>query len=544
MTQQELENKVVRGVVRAVEGGGALVEIAPDLRSLVPLNEFTSGAGVKPGDEVDVLVEELESGREPVLSKIKADQLRKWDAVVAAHAEGRVVEGVVVAPTKGGFSVDIGVRAFLPLKQAEAGGPGTASAIVGEKLQFQILKLEEDEAKVTVGRRALVGQERAARKAETLSRLKEGAVLPGRVKSVTDFGAFVDLGGIDGLVHVTELGWRRVGHPREAVTVGDEVTVKVLKLDPSADRVALSIKQAQPDPWADVGARFAPGARVKGQVTSLTDYGAFIAVEAGVEGLLHVSEMSWTKRVTHPSKVLAVGQEVEAQVLEVDPQARRLRLGTRQLTTNPWATLEQRFPIGTVIRGKIRSLTDFGVFVAVEDGIDGLVHVSDLSWTERIKDPSERYAKGQDLEVVVLDVDAENERLALGVKQLRPDPWSELATTHPIGTVFTGKVARLADFGAFVEVQPGIEGLVHISQLRDERVENIRDVVKEGDALTVKVIDLDPSARKVSLSVRAARQDAVTPGEEYDYRQTMRDLEKQGRASFADVLAGKVKRDS
>ena len=535
MTDRPFENTVVRGTVRSLSGDFAVIDLANDVSGRVPIAEFGKPPAVAVGDGVDVLVEVQDEGKEAQLSKEKADVLRKWDAVAKSHAAGELVEGTVVAPVKGGFSVDLGgVRGFLPGRHADLRIVKNPDDLVGEKLQFKILSLDDEEGGVKLSRRALLEKELRAQKSETLGKLKEGAVLTGRVKTVTDYGAFVDLGGLDGLLHVTEMSWGRVGHPREVVKVGDEVQVTVLKYDAATERIALGMKQAQPDPWADAESRLKPGTQVSGKVTSLTDYGAFVAVEPGVEGLVHISEMSWTKRVTHPSKVLNAGEQISAVVLEVDAKARRLRLGMRQLAPNPWSQLEEQYPIGSVIRGRVRNVTDFGVFVGVQEGIDGLVHVSDLSWTQRIKHAGELYKKGDEIEAVVLDVDVPNERFSLGIKQLRPDPWNELPSTHPIGSVTKGKVTRVVDFGAFVEIEPGIEGLVHVSQLRDERVENPREVVKEGDEVTVKVIDMDPDARKVALSMKAAQH------EDFDYRETMRSLERQGRASFGDVLAGKL----
>ena len=561
MTDRAFENTVVRGTVRAIEGsaeaGFALVEIAPSVTGRVALAEFGKPPVVAVGDEISVLA--FDDGDVAVLSKEKADILAKWDRVAKVHEAGGLLEGTVVAPIKGGFSVDIGLRAFLPGRHAELKAARDPDDLVGQTLQFSILKLDDEEGRVVLSRRVLLEKEReeqkveratqkkerAAQKQETLGKLKEGEILTGKVKTVTDYGAFIDLGGVDGLVHVTEMSWARVAHPREVVKVGDEVRVMVLRYDPATERIGLGLKQTQPDPWKDAAEKLSPGTQVSGKVTSLTDYGAFVSLAPGVEGLLHVSEMAWT-RIAHPSKMMAVGDTITAVVLDVDLKTKRVRLGMRQLAENPWSQLEGLYPIGSVIRGKVRSVTDFGVFIAVQEGIDGLVHVSDLSWTQRVKHPGELYKKGIEVEAVVLDIDVPNERFSLGIKQLKPDPWSELLANHPIGSVTKGKVIRVVDFGAFVEIEPGIEGLVHVSQMRDERVENPRDVVKEGDEIQVKVIDMDPDARKVALSMRAAAEGSTAAsggggGEgEYDYRETMKQTEQQGRVSFGDVLAGKL----
>ena len=559
MTNTLVENTVVRGTVRALTDEEAVIELGPELSGRVPLTEFGKPPSVSVGDQVEVLLEVLDAGKEPVLSKEKADQLRKWDLLVKAHATGELIEGTIIAAVKGGFSVDIGLQGFLPGKHADLKIVREPESLIGEKLQFKVHKLEDDQGRVVLSRREMLEKERAARneereaqkkereaqKKEVLARVKEGAVLSGTVKTVTDYGAFVDLGGVDGLLHVTEMSWSRVGHPREVLAPGDELQVMVLKYDPATGRIGLGLKQTQPDPWGSAEAKFPVGAKLSGKVMSLTDYGAFVAIGPGVEGLIHVSEMSWA-RVSSPAQLLAVGEEVSAVVLELDAKAKRIRLSMRQLAPNPWTQLEEQYPIGSVIRVKVRSLTDFGVFVGVQQGIDGLIHVSDLSWTQRIKHPGELYKKGDDIEAVVLDIDAANERFSLGVKQLQADPWSELAAKHPIGSVTKGKVTRLVDFGAFVEIEPGIEGLVHISQLRDQRVEHPRDVLKEGEEVSVKVIDLDADARKVALSVKAAQHGDAEAGQarqgEYDYRETMRNLERQGNASFGDLLGGKLGR--
>ena len=471
MTDRVLENTVVRGTVRALTDGFAVIEVEAGVAGRVPLAEFGKPPAVSEGDPVEVLVELLTEGKDAVLtavlSKEKADQLRKWDVVAKAHAAGELVEGTVVARITGGFSVDIGLRAFLPVKHADVNPVKNPDGLLGQKLQFRILKLEEEDARVVLSRRLLVAAEREAQKSETLSRLKEGVILEGTVKSLTDYGAFVDLGGIEGLLHITEMSWSRIGHPRELLTVGDALEVMVLKYDPATGRVGLGLKQTRP---------------------------------------------------------------------EGEAQAKARRPGLRPLAPNPWSQVEELYPIGSVIRGKVRSVTDFGVFVGVQEGVDGLVHVSELSWTQRIKHPGELYKKGDTVEAMVLDIDVPNERFSLGIRQLKPDPWTELLTTHPIGSVCKGKVTRVVDFGCFVEIEPGIEGLVHVSQLRDERIENPRDVVKPGDEVTVRVIDIESDARKVALSMKAAQD------EEFDYRETMRNLEKEGRASFADVLAGKLPR--
>jgi len=533
------ENEIVRGTVVQLTKDYAVVDIGYKSEGQVPIQEFGLADGkpnVKVGDAVEVLLESRENDTGMVvLSKEKADKMRIWDEISAACERDELVEGTIVGRVKGGLSVDIGVKAFLPGSQVDLRPIRNLDKLIGEKFKFKVIKFNKKRGNIVLSRRVLLEKERETLKKDTLQKLKEGAVLTGIVKNLTDYGAFIDLGGIDGLLHITDMSWGRVGHPSEMLNVGDELRVIVLKFDPATERVSLGLKQIQEDPWAHAAEKYPPGTRVSGKVVSLTDYGAFIEMEPGVEGLVHISEMSWTKRVKHPSKVMAIGDQVNAVVLDVDAKAKRISLGMKQIEPNPWTLLEEQYPIGSVIRGQVRNVTDFGIFVGVQEGIDGLVHVSDISWTQRIKHPGDLYKKGDEVEAVVLNIDVENERFSLGIKQLHPDPWTELPTKYPIGSRVKGKVTKVADFGAFVEIEPGIEGLVHVSELRDERVENPRDVVKEGDELDVKVIDMDPHERKVALSVKAALHE----GE--DYREYMRN-QQGGRASLGDVFGEKLGR--
>jgi small subunit ribosomal protein S1 len=534
------ENEIVKGTVVQVTKDYAVVDIGYKSEGQVPIQEFGLLEGkpnVKAGDKVDVLLESRENDTGMVvLSKEKADKMRIWDEISAACERDELVEGTIVGRVKGGLSVDIGVKAFLPGSQVDLRPIRNLDKLIGEKYKFKVIKFNKKRGNIVLSRRVLLEKEREELKKDTLQRLKEGAVLTGIVKNLTDYGAFIDLGGIDGLLHITDMSWGRVGHPSEMINVGDELKVIVLKFDPATERVSLGLKQIQEDPWAHAANKYPPGTRVQGKVVSLTDYGAFIEMEPGVEGLVHISEMSWTKRVKHPSKVMAIGDQVAAVVLDVDAKAKRISLGMKQIEPNPWTLLEEQYPIGSVIRGQVRNVTDFGIFVGVQEGIDGLVHVSDISWTQRIKHPGDLFKKGDEVEAVVLNIDVENERFSLGIKQLHPDPWTELPNKYPIGSRVKGKVTKVADFGAFVEIEPGIEGLVHVSELRDERVENPRDVVKEGDELDVKVIDMDPHERKVALSVKAALHE----GE--DYREYMRSQQTSSRSSFGDVFGEKLGR--
>jgi small subunit ribosomal protein S1 len=513
------EGEIIKGTVVAVYKDYVVVDIGYKSEGQVALNEFQTAQGqiaVKEGDPVEVLVEKSENDMGMVeLSKEKADKMRIWDEISAACERDELVEGVVIGRVKGGLAVDIGVKAFLPGSQVDLRPIRNLDKLIGERFKFKVIKFNKKRGNIVLSRRALLEKEREELKKGTLEKLREGVVLTGVVKNLTDYGAFIDLGGIDGLLHITDMSWGRVTHPSEMLNVGDEIRVVVLKFDAATERVSLGLKQIQEDPWAVAEEKFPVGNRVKGKVVSITDYGVFVELYPGVEGLVHISEMSWTKRVKHPSKILAIGDQVEALVLDVDGKNKRISLGMKQIEANPWTLLEDKYPVGSVIRGQVKNVTDFGIFVGVEDGIDGLVHISDISWTKHVKHPGELYKKGDEVEAVVLNIDVENERFSLGIKQLAQDPWSTLTERYPIGARVEGKVTKVTDFGAFVEVEEGIEGLVHVSEMKEERVEKPSDVVKEGDPVTVKVIDIDPNERKVSLSMKAAARDGDGDFHEY-----------------------------
>ncbi len=529
------EGEIVKGTVIQVTKDFAVVDIGYKSEGQIPISEFTTPKGevnVKSGDPVEVLLESRENDTGMVvLSKEKADKMRIWDEISAACERDELVHGTIVGRVKGGLSVDIGVKAFLPGSQVDIRPVRNLDQFIGKDFDFKVIKFNKKRGNIVLSRRVLLEKQREELKKETLLKLKEGAILKGVVKNLTDYGAFIDLGGIDGLLHITDMSWGRIGHPSEVFNVGDEVRVVVLKFDPATERVSLGLKQIQEDPWHRADEKYPVGTRVKGKVVSLTDYGAFIELEQGVEGLVHVSEMSWTKRVKHPSKLINIGEPVEAVVLDIDPKNKRIALGMKQIEPNPWTLLEDKYPIGSVIKGQVRNVTDFGIFVGVEEGIDGLVHVSDISWTQRIKHPGEIYKKGDEVEAVVLNIDVENERFSLGIKQVQTDPWETIHDRFPIGSVAKGKVTKVTDFGAFVEIEAGIEGLVHVSELREERVEKPSDVVKEGDEIEVKVIDINTADRKIALSVKAV----LAGGDDYrDY------LRKQGgdtsKARLGDLM--------
>jgi small subunit ribosomal protein S1 len=501
------EGEVVRGTVLSVDEDHVQIDIGFKSEGLVPTWEFMDDDGkllVSTGDTVDVLVEEAEDqqGR-IVLSKEKADRLLIWDEISRAYKADEPVEGTVIARVKGGLAVDIGVKAFLPGSQVDLRPVRNLEYVVNQKLKFKIIKFNKRRGNIVLSRRALLETERRKLRETTLQTLAPGQIIDGVIKNLTDYGAFIDLGGIDGLLHVTDMSWGRVNHPSELFRVGDEIKIKVLKFDPDSERVSLGLKQIQPDPWIDASIRYPIGKRIRGNVVSLAEYGAFVELEPGIEGLIHVSEMSWTKRIKHPSKVVSTEDTVEAVVLDVDERERKISLGMKQIEENPWTVIEQTYPIGTKVSGAIRNITNFGIFVGLDEGIDGLVHVSDISWTEQIKHPGEKFKKGDTVEAVVLKIDKENEKFSLGIKQLQANPWDEILTRYPVSSEVTGEVTSVADFGAFVKLEEGIEGLIYSSELAAERVESPSDVVQVGQQVTALIVKVDPVEQKIALSIRA-----------------------------------------
>jgi small subunit ribosomal protein S1 len=534
------EGEVVRGRVLAVDEDNVTIDVGFKSEGLVPSWEFMDDDGtvlVQPGDDVDVLIEDAEDqhGR-IVLSKEKADRLLVWDEISRAYKADEPVEGTVISRVKGGLAVDIGVKAFLPGSQVDLRPVRNLESVVNQKLKFKIIKFNKRRGNIVLSRRALLETERKKLRAATLETLAPGQIVDGVIKNLTDYGAFIDLGGIDGLLHVTDMSWGRVNHPSELFQVGDEIKVKVLKFDPESERVSLGLKQIQPDPWIDASMRFPIGKRVHGKVVSLAEYGAFIELEPGIEGLIHVSEMSWTKRVKHPSKMVSVGDDVESVILDVDERERKISLGMKQIEPNPWSVIEQTYPVGTKVKGTVRNITNFGVFVGLEEGIDGLVHVSDISWTEQIKHPGEKFKKGDEVEAVVLKIDKENEKFSLGIKQLEPNPWDEILKKYPMGSEVTGEVTSLADFGAFVKLEEGIEGLIYTSELATERVEKAEDVVQPGQSVTALVTRVDPVEQKISLSIKALS--------DREQREALKRLAAQQASSqtttLGDLLAEKL----
>ena len=531
------EGEVIKGRVISVEKDYVVVDIGFKSEGVIPLNEFKDARGeavVNIGDRVDVLLEaaEDESGL-IVLSKEKADKMKVWDEIYKAYSADGVIKGKIISRVKGGLQVDIGVRAFLPGSQVDLRPVRNIEKLIGQEFDFKILKFNKRRGNIVLSRRALLEKEREQMRKETLKHLEDSAVLDGIVKNITDYGAFIDLGGIDGLLHITDMSWGRINHPSELFEVGDEIQVKVLKYDEDRQRVSLGYKQIRPDPWTTVGEKYQVNAKVKGKVVSLTDYGAFVELEEGIEGLIHVSEMSWVKKVKHPSKILAIGDMIEAVVLDINIESRRISLGLKQTAANPWEIVKEKYPVGTRILGKIRNITDFGVFVGIDEGIDGLIHISDISWTQRIKHPSEMFKKGQEVEAVVLHIDSENERFSLGIKQLTADPWSTIGDRLHVGSITEGEVINVTEFGVFVDLGDGIEGLIHVSELSSKKVEDPTTQVKVGDKIMVEIIKIDDKDHKIRLSRRSIEENR----EKADLASFMQKQGSAGRVGLGDLIA-------
>ncbi len=507
----QAEDRVLKGTVVSINNNYLVVDVGQKSEGVVPLDEVKDHEGnvkFQPGAEIDVIIEKGHTEEGYInLSHQKAQRLHAWDEIEKAYNDKSSIKARVIDRIKGGLTVDImGARAFLPGSQVDLRPIRNLDGMKGHELEVRIIKLNKKRGNIVVSRKQLLEEEVGAKRDETLKHLEEGAVLTGTVKNLTDYGAFVDLGGIDGLLHITDMSWGRLTHPRDLVNVGDQIQVKVLKFDRDKQRVSLGFKQLTPDPWLDAAERYPIGAHVSGRVISVTDYGAFIELEQGIEGLVHVSEMTWSKRMKHPSKIVNVNDNVEAVVLNVNPGERRISLGLKQLEQNPWESLHEKFPVGSTVEGKVRNLTDFGAFIEIEDGIDGLVHVSNLSWTKRVKHPSEVLKKGDKVKAVVLAIEPDNRRLSLGVKQLQPDVWEQFFDTHRIGDVVHGKVLRLASFGAFVEISEGVEGLCHNSEATDETGAPIK--LEPGQEHDFKIIKMNPDEKKVGLSIRAVGEEA------------------------------------
>ncbi|HAY20995.1 30S ribosomal protein S1 [Desulfobacca acetoxidans] len=527
--KQYQEGEVVSGRIVAVDKDYVIVDIGYKCEGHIPIHEFIGPNGENTaivGDQVDVLLERRDDEEDIILlSKEKASKIKIWEEISSAYQEDGEIEGTITAKVKGGLSVDLGgMSAFLPGSQVDLQPVRNIDSLIGQTFKFKILKYNKKRRNVVLSRRIIMEKERAEQKSATLAMLEGGKVVNGVVKNITDYGVFVDLGGIDGLLHVTDMSWGRIGHPSEVFHVGDPIEVKILNFDRENEKVSLGMKQLTEDPWLKATEKYPIGARVWGKVVSLTDYGAFVELEPGVEGLIHVSEMSWTKKVRHPSKIVSVNDIVESEVLDIDPQKKRISLSMKHVEPNPWDIIGEKYPEGTIIEGKIKNITDFGIFIGIDEGIDGLVHISDISWTRRIKHPSEIFKKGQEVRAKVLKIDKENERFSLGIKQLAEDPWKTIDQRYPVGKSVSGLVTNKTDFGVFIELEEGIEGLIHVSEL--SRDKNKAAQVEVGDMVTAKVINVSPKDRKIGLSIRKlevdqehtvyrdylhSRQEATTP---------------------------------
>ncbi|MDB5037310.1 MAG: ribosomal protein [Bacteriovoracaceae bacterium] len=503
--------EVVPGRVISVTKEHVLVDIGFKAEGIIEIEQFGKDSDgkfqVQAGDELLVYIEAVEDDNgNLILSKEKADRYKIWDEIAEVYEKGAIIEGTVVDKVKGGLVVDIGVKAFLPGSQIGLLPVKDLDSFAHQTIKCKIVKFNKRRGNIVLSRRAVMEQERDSRKSEILSTIEEGQNVEGIIKNVTDYGVFIDLGGMDGLLHVTDISWGRAENPQKMFRIGDPIKVKILKYDREKQRVSLGLKQLSEDPWSSVALKFPPGSVVKGKVVSLTNYGAFISLEEGVEGLIHVSEMSWNKKVKNPNKLLTVGQEVESKVLEVDAENKKISLGLKQLEANPWESLVYKYPIGSTVKGTVSNITDFGIFVTVEDGIDGLIHISDLSWTGKIKNPGELYTRGQEIDAKVLHIDVDHEKFSLGTKQLTPDPWEKADKRFAPGTQVNGKIVRITDFGAFVEVAPDLEGLIHISEISEDKIESVSSILSEGQEVQAEVINIDMRERKLSLSIKSLKR--------------------------------------
>ncbi len=545
--EQEDNNTVVNvgevaiGTVVDLAGDAVLIDVGDKAESYILLSEFRHedpDREIKVGDQFEVFVEKRKEEGGLLLSREKAIAIKVWEQIAKIQEEDGTIEGRIESRVKGGMSVDIGVPAFLPYSQIDLRPVKDLDALIGQRFEFKILKFNRKRNNVVVSRRAILEEQRAKLRETMRSTLEEGQTIRGAITNITDYGLFIDLGGMDGLCHITDLSWGRVSHPSKLYTVGEEIEVKILKYDKDSDRVSLGVKQLKSDPWEQVPEEYPSGSKVTGKVVSITDYGVFVELEEGVEGLVHISEMSWSKKPKHPSKLVSVGEEIEVQVLKVEAETKRISLGMKQLLPNPWDVVEETYPIGAVIEGKIKNITDFGIFIGIEEGIDGLIHVSDLSWTERIKHPSEKYSKGETIQAVVLKIDKENERFSLGVKQLEPDPWQAAANNYPTGTLIEGVITNVTDFGIFVQLEEGIEGLVHVSEISKEKIKTPVGMFNVGDTMKTMVINVSADDRKIGLSLKALEEDGEddTTAQVKETTSQPSSVQTSGPSTFGDLL--------
>ncbi|VFQ46137.1 30S ribosomal protein S1 [Desulfoluna butyratoxydans] len=539
------EGELAIGKIIAVDKDYVLVDVGYKSEGLISIHEFKNENGevnVAIGDEVEVMVELWDEEEERVvLSKDKAAKIKVWEKIKEIYDAEGTVEGVIASRVKGGFSVDVGLQAFLPGSQADLRPIRNLDEMVGKTYTFKVLKYNRKRSNIVLSRRVILEEEREKTRSKTLETIEEGKVMDGVVKNITEYGVFVDLGGVDGLLHITDISWGRVKHPSELFSVGDNITVKILSFDLEKERVSLGMKQLSEDPWASAAEKYPVGSKVGGRVVSLTDYGVFVELEEGIEGLVHVSEMSWTRKIRHPSKIISVGEEIEAIVLDIKPDNRRISLGMKQVAENPWEVISDKYPVGTIIEGKIKNITDFGLFIGIDDEIDGLVHISDISWTKRIKHPSEVYKKGDVVQAVVLDIDKQSERFSLGIKQIQEDPWKSVGERYAVGTEINGTVTNVTDFGVFVELEEGIEGLVHVSEISKEKIKTPVGTYNVGDSLVAKVMNINSDERRIGLSIkRLEMEDDKAILSEYisNSKKPTSDFGEILRENLADQLKG------
>ncbi|WP_295101058.1 30S ribosomal protein S1 [uncultured Candidatus Kuenenia sp.] len=497
-------NSILKGRIISSIGDNVIIDCGYKSEGMVPKYEFDDPSEIRIGEEIEVLLEAVEDDSGLIkLSKRKADRIRGWETVIAKYKEGDIITGRIIRKIKGGLLVDIGVPIFLPASQIDVKPPGDIAQYVGQELTCRILKIDEERQNIVVSRRKLIEEEREKKKKLLLMEIEAGQTRKGVVKNIADFGAFIDLGGMDGLLHITDMSWGRISHPSEMLAIDDEVEVKILDVDKEKEKVALGLKQKTDNPWFNIEEKYPVGSRVKGQVVNIMSYGAFVKLETGIEGLVHISEMSWTRRINHPSEIVAIGDMVEVVVLKIDREKEEISLSIKQTEVNPWTIIEEKYPAGTKIKGRVRNLTNYGAFIEIEEGVDGLLHISDMSWAKKVAHPSEIVKKGDKIEAVVLSVDREKKRVALGLKQLQDDPWEkEIPEKYKVGDIVKGHVTKLANFGAFLELGQGIEGLLHVSEFSDKKISNPADAVNVGDELEVKVIRIEPEARKIGLSLK------------------------------------------
>lgn len=529
------QGSIVKGKVIEIRQNEVVVDIGGKSEGVVPVSEFPDINDVQVGQEIEVLLEKLEDREgNPVISFDKAQQKKNWEEILANCKEGSILSGKVKAKVKGGLIVSIGVDSFLPASQIDVQPPKNLDQYVGQTYDFKVVKINPERKNIVVSRRELIEEQRAEKRRKLLAEVKPGDIRKGIVKNITDYGAFIDLDGLDGLLHITDMSWGRISHPSEMLKVGEEISVMIIEVDQDRERVSLGLKQTTPNPWENIERKYPVGAHVKGKVVNLVNYGAFVELEEGVEGLVHITEFSWIKRITKPGEVLKVGQEIEAVVLNVSKEEQKISLGLRQLEENPWEKAVLNYRPGSHVRGKVRNLTTYGAFVELDEGIDGMVHVSDMSWTRKINHPSEMLKKGDEVDAIVLSVDAENQRISLGIKQLTSDPWEQIDSLFKIGDLVTGKVSKITNYGAFVELQNDIDGLVHISQISEDHIEKIKDYLKVGDEVKARVVKIDRDERRIGLSIKAAQYDADKLAEEVAAFDKIR--KDQDLTSLGDIL--------